>query len=187
MKKGGKYKMIFNFLVNVDIKVFMWIIPTVFFCHEMEEWNILDWYHSTYNPPPKSTKLSCRIWLFIMSIFGFIVTALSYIVPSPYISAGIILFLVVFTTFNGIQHIYWTITFKKYAPGVIFSSIGIICGIFVTIAAFLQRLVSPIYVVILYTITIPFIIATVHAKNKCIRTFQNLHNLTLKIVEVLEK
>ena len=179
--------MVFDFLNNVNLKAAMWIIPIIFFAHEMEEWNILDWYHSTYNPPPKSTKLSCRIWLFIMSIWGFIAASLAYFIPNKHISAGIAVFLVVFTTFNGFQHIFWLFAFKKYAPGVLFSSLGIAAGVFITAAALIQGLVSPIYVMILYIITVPFLISTFCAGNKCIGTFEHLHNFTLKIVEVLEK
>jgi len=179
--------MIIDFLTGVRFTTLMWLIPFVFFLHEMEEWNILAWYHSTYNPPPKSTKLSCRIWLFVISIWAFILSALAYIIPEKHVSAGIIIFLVVFTIFNGIQHIYWTIAFKKYAPGVIFSSVGIVCGVVVTSAALLQGLVYNGYVITLYLIIIPFLIATFKAKNRLIGSFERLHNLTLKIVEFLEK
>ncbi len=176
-----------DFLAGINFRVLMWIIPFVFFLHEMEEWNILTWYHATYNPPPKSTKLSCRIWLFIISIWAFLLSALAYIIPEKHIMAGIVIFLVVFTTFNGIQHIYWTIAFKKYAPGVIFSSIGIICGIVVTAAAIQQGFVLYGYVIALYLITVPFLITTFMAKNRLIKSFEHLHNLTLKIVDFLEK
>ncbi|MFA5658209.1 MAG: HXXEE domain-containing protein [Oscillospiraceae bacterium] len=179
--------MLYNFLENLNFRAWIWVIPLMLFLHEMEEWNILKWYHSTNNTPPKSTNLSCRIWLFIMSIWGFAVTALAYCIPNKYISSGIILFLVVFTTFNGLQHIYWLFAFKKYAPGVIFSSLGIIAGVLLSASALIKEITSPIYIIILYTITIPFLIATIHAKNKCIGTFNYLHNLTLKIVKVLEK
>ena len=179
--------MINELLLNLNFRAWIWIIPLFLFLHEMEEWNILDWYHSTYNPPPKSTKLSCRIWLFIMSLWGFIVASLAYFIPNKHISAGIAVFLVVFTTFNGFQHIFWLFAFKKYAPGVLFSSLGIAAGVFITAAALIQGLVSPIYVMILYIITVPFLISTFCAGNKCIGTFEHLHNLTLKIVEVLEK
>jgi hypothetical protein len=178
--------MIIAFLKEISFATLMWIIPIVFFLHEMEEWNILNWYHATYNPPPKSTKLSCRIWLFIISIWAFILSALAYVIPEKHISAGIVIFLVVFTTFNGLQHIYWTISFKKYAPGVIFSSLGIICGATVTATALQQELVSSIYVIALYILTIPFLIMTFKAKNTLIKPFEQLHNLTLKIVEFLE-
>ena len=36
-----------DFLAGVNFKTLMWIIPFVFFLHEMEEWNILTWYHAT--------------------------------------------------------------------------------------------------------------------------------------------
>lgn len=90
-------------------------------------------------------------------------------------------------TFIGIQHIYWTFAFRKYAPGVIFSTLGIICGIFITTITLIQKIASPIYVIALYAISIPFIAATIRKKNKCMGAFEHLHNHTLKIVEFLER
>lgn len=179
--------MVSVFLNHVNVKAAMWIIPIIFFIHEMEEWNILDWYKCTYNPPPPSTKLSCRIWLFLISIFGFMITSIAYILPNDTISAGVLLVFIVFSTFNGLQHIYWTIAFKKYAPGVIFSSLGIIAGIFITAVILSKGLISAGYVFFLYLITVPFMIETFRAKNKLIRSFTYLHGLTLKIVDILER
>lgn len=177
----------YDFLANINIKLWMLIIPTLLFLHEMEEWNILEWYYSTYDPAPKSTNLSTRIWLFIMSIWGYLMITLAYIIPNVYLSAGVVLFLIVFTSFNGLQHIFWLFAFKKYAPGVIFSSLGIVAGIILTMAMLIQGLVSPIIVIVFWAVTVPFIISTIRAKNTLIKTFEYLHNLTLKIVEFLER
>lgn len=179
--------MIVEFLKEINIRTLMWIIPIIFFFHEMEEWNIYDWYHSTYQTPPPSTKLSMRIWLWLISIWGFLLTSISYIIPEKNSSEMVILFFVVFSTFNGLQHIYWTIAFKKYAPGVIWSSIGIIAGIFLTITCLVQNSVLLSYVILLYLITIPYMIQTVKAGNTLIKIFYRLHCLTLKIAECFEK
>ena len=179
--------MIFNLLNGINLKATMWIIPIIFFAHEMEEWNILNWYNSTYCPPPSSTKLSCRIWLFLISIFGFIITSIAYIIPNDTISSGVILIFIVFSTFNGLQHLYWTIAFKKYTPGVVFSSLGIFAGIFITAVILSKDFISVGYIIILYIITIPFMLETFRAKNKLIRSFSYLHGLTLKIADFLER
>ena len=173
-------------LKNTDLKSVMWVIPALFMLHELEEWNIMDWYKNTYKNPPSSTHLSCRIWLCLMCVLGFTLTAISYIIPNNTVSACVIMVLVVFTTFNGFQHIYWTVAFKKYAPGVIFSSLGIIAGIAITIAAVSQGIVHIAFVAVLYSITVPFMIETFKAKNSLIKSFKYLHAFTLKIVAFLE-
>lgn len=172
---------------EINLKTIMWIIPLIFFFHEMEEWNILDWYHSTYRTPPPSTKLSTRIWMCLISVWGFVITAISYIIPNTMISAMVILFLVVFTTFNGLQHIYWTIAFKKYAPGVIWSSMGIIAGLVVTVVSLAQNQGLMIYILLLYLIAIPKMIQTIRAKNSLTKTFYKLHVLTVKIADCFER
>lgn len=179
--------MINELLNSMNLKTAMWMIPVIFFIHEMEEWNIYDWYHSTYVTPPPSTKLSMRLWLWAISIWGFCICTIAYVIPNESISAMVILFLIVFTTFNGLQHIYWTIAFHKYAPGVIGSSMGIIAGAIITAGALLQHLISPIYVIVLYLITIPYIVQTVRVKNTLLKTFYRLHCLTIKLADCFEK
>ena len=174
-------------LNEMNLKTIMWIVPIIFFIHEMEEWNILDWYHSTYVTPPPSTKLSCRLWLWAISIWGFLMTTIAYVIPNKSISAMVLLFLIVFTTFNGLQHIYWMFAFRKYAPGVIGSSMGIVAGDIITAGILAQHWFSPIYVIGLYLITIPYIIQTIRAKNTLLKTFYRLHILTVKIANFFEK
>jgi len=174
-------------LNELNLKTIMWMVPIIFFIHEMEEWNILDWYHSTYVTPPPSTKLSCRLWLWAISIWGFLMTTIAYVIPNESISAMVLLILIVFTTFNGLQHIYWMFAFRKYAPGVIGSSIGIVAGGVITAGILVQQLVSPIYVIVLYLITVPKIVQTIRAKNTLLKTFYSLHLLTVKIANCFEK
>lgn len=178
---------IMTMLNEMNLKTVMWIVPIIFFIHEMEEWNILDWYHSTYVTPPPSTKLSCRLWLWTISIWGFLMTTIAYVIPNKSISAMVLLILIVFTTLNGLQHIYWLFAFHKYAPGVIGSSIGIVAGGIITAGILVQNLVSPIYVIILYLITVPYVIQTIRAKNTLLKTFYALHLLTVKIANCFQK
>lgn len=179
--------MVIDFLTQLDFRTWMWWIPLIFFLHEMEEWNILDWYHATFNPPPNSTKLSCRLWLFLASICGFAVTALAYVIPNSSISAAIVLVFIALTALNGMHHIFWLFAFQKYAPGVIFSTLGILAGAGMTAAALAQGLVSPAFVILLYLLCVPILVVPFRAGNRCIGACAALHNFTLKIVEVLER
>ena len=174
-------------LNEMNLKTIMWVVPIIFFIHEMEEWNILDWYHSTYETPPPSTKLSCRLWLWAISIWGFLMTAIAYVIPNESIAAMIILILIAFTVLNGFQHIYWTIAFKKYAPGLIGSSLGIIAGTIITAMILVQHLANPLYVIALFLITLPVIVQTILAKNKLTKIFYRLHLFTVKISNCFEK
>lgn len=185
--RSNERRIIMQMLNEMNFKTIMWIVPIIFFIHEMEEWNILDWYHSTYVTPPPSTKLSCRLWLWAISIWGFLMTTIAYVIPNESISAMVLLILIVFTTFNGLQHIYWTFAFHKYAPGVIGSSIGIAAGGIITAVILVQHLVSPIYVIVLYIITVPQIIQTIRAKNTLLKTFYKLHLLTVKMANCFEE
>ncbi|HEX3076676.1 MAG TPA: HXXEE domain-containing protein [Lachnospiraceae bacterium] len=173
-------------LREINIKEVMWAIPMIFFLHEMEEWNIYDWYYSNYQTKLPSTKLSIRLWLWLISICGFVVTSISFVIPNKLISGIIILILIVSSSFNGLQHIYWTFIFKKYAPGVLWSSLGIIAGGIITSAIVIQHQVPIVLILILYLITIPLLIQTVRAKKTLNKMFFQLHNLTVKISNIFE-
>ncbi|NLX68305.1 MAG: HXXEE domain-containing protein [Clostridiaceae bacterium] len=177
----------YSLLATLDVKAWLWIIPAIFFFHEMEEWNILKWYHSTFNPPPKSTLLSTRLWLFFISIVVCVLSSLAYVIPVKIISMLIVLFLITFTGFNAPQHIYWFFAFKKYAPGVIFSSIGLAVDLILTIAILVQGLVNPIIVAAFAIATVPMLVETFRAKNKSTKAFESMHEFTLKMVAFLEK
>lgn len=114
-------------------------------------------------------------------------TTIAYVIPNESISAMVLLILIIFTTFNGLQHIYWTFAFRKYAPGVIGSSIGIAAGGTITAGMLVQHLVSPIYVIVLYIITIPYMLQTIRAKNTLLKIFYKLHLLTVKMADCFEK
>lgn len=173
-------------LKNVDFRHLIWIIPLVHMLHELEEWNIMKWYKSTYTDLPGSTASSIRLWLIIVSVIGFIYTAVPFYIGNLSAAAYLIEVFVIYTTFNGCQHIYWTFAFRKYSPGVIFSSIGILCGILVTLKALGESYVNPVAATVLYLLIIPKMLETVKAENTMVKEIRAIHELSLKIENKLK-
>jgi len=170
-----------DILLSLNFKAIIWVIPVILMLHEFEEWNILEWYDSTFQGSVPSNKLGARLWMVLVGVTGFMITAVSVLLPGARITAIIMVLLAVVTAANGLQHIYWTIAFKKYAPGVVFATIGLAAGLFVCITALVQSLV-PLYFIILLYIPVTYImVQTVKAGNTLTKEIYRVHKFSLKL------
>ena len=156
------------FFETVNIKYIFFLVPIILFIHEMEEWNIYNFHLENYsNKISGETNLSCRLWLFFLSIFGFFWTILCYFIPNLTTSTALMMLLIDFTILNGIQHIVLTIKLKKYNPGLLF---GGIVGMFVDviiIQGIIIREILPFWVLlILLSPIIPLLIETAISSRK---------------------
>lgn len=176
-----------TFYNNLDFKSLIWSIPIILLLHELEEWNILKWYDELFIDIPKSTNFSLRIWLILISAIYFVITGLSFVISNNTISAYIMAALIMVTIENGLQHIYWTIYFKRYAPGVVFSSIGIIFGLLVFFKALSEGYLHYIIVILLFLLLIPTMVETVKSKNRLTKEVRKVHELGIKITRLLNK
>jgi hypothetical protein len=176
-----------NFLNSIDFRHLIWFFPFVLLFHELEEWNILKWYKENYEDLPNSTNLSIRIWIFGFSILGFIWTALCSFIPILSISAFLLSLFILIIFQNGLQHLYWTIYFKKYAPGIITSVLIVIPFDIYIFDRIIEEKLLPIWFLLTIIIIIPGLNETFKAKNRMTKGIHSIHELGLKIVEWLEK
>jgi hypothetical protein len=168
-------------LLSINFKTIIWAIPILLMLHELEEWNILEWYDSTFQGSSPSNKLGIRLWIVLVGIVGFVITAVSSLFPELRITATIMVILALITVTNGLQHIYWTITFKKYSPGVVFATIGLAVGLLVCITALVQNII-PIYYIVLLGIPITYIIVhTIKAGKTLTKEIYRVHEFSNKL------
>jgi hypothetical protein len=123
IKTGRKFmiKNIFNRLDRIDIKRFIFTFPFIATLHELEEWNILNWHiqHNT-NVPTEVTDFHLRFAFIIISILIFIWTIVSLLPKDKKITAYIFSPLILISLINSFEHLFWTVSFGAYAPGLIF-------------------------------------------------------------------
>jgi hypothetical protein len=50
----------------------IWALPVFFSVHELEEWNILDWYKKYYKNLPESTNFSIHLHIIAFCLIGFL-------------------------------------------------------------------------------------------------------------------
>lgn len=108
----------------------IWLLPAALAVHEFEEWNILGWYRANWVnlDAGTMTELSVHVWLFFLSALGFLVTWAAPASLGLRRGARLVVlpaFVIVILGHAG-AHIFWTVRFGSYAPGVVTSVLLII-------------------------------------------------------------
>lgn len=176
-----------NIILNsIDFRNIIWSIPIIMLLHELEEWNILKWYRENYIDLPPSTNRSIRVWLLGISFVGFIWTTICYLIPNQSITALLICVLIAITLQNGLQHLYWLVYFKRYAPGFLFSVLlGIPADIYICFRMLEEKLIPFWAIIIIGLIIIPGLIETVKAKNRMTKSVRGAHEIGISIANWL--
>jgi hypothetical protein len=105
---------------NINIRTLIKIVPFAFALHEFEEWNILAWHQKHQSNIPAVADIDLRTIFLFLVVLVFIVFNLALIPRNKKITAYILFPFISFMCYNGVVHLYWTIYFKDYSPGLIF-------------------------------------------------------------------
>ena len=151
----------------------IWLMPFALAFHEAEEWNILRWEERNFVNLPAKTHAGVRAFLVVFTLFGFLWTALAALSNNPKVAAFVLLPFVAGAFLNALQHLFYTIYFRQYAPGVI-TSVALYLPIsgYLTVRAIQENLVPVVYVVALVILTILGLIQTMKAGNTFIPAFR---------------
>jgi hypothetical protein len=164
----------------------IWAIPILFSLHELEEWNILDWYEKHYVNLPGSTKFSIHLHIFFFCVVGFLLTYIAYQFHQTCLFSIIISFFSAFILFNVFQHIVWTIQLRTYSPGLVTGLIMlVVIGIVNYILIKNDLIHIPYYALILLYI-FPAI-NTVKIKREMTPEIRKVHLFFIKIERLLKK
>ncbi|HEY5901815.1 MAG TPA: HXXEE domain-containing protein, partial [Anaerolineales bacterium] len=134
--------------------------------HEAEEWNILEWEQRNFvNVPPK-TRASTRTFLVFFSLLGFLLTGMAVLLGSPKLAAWIVLAFAAGASLNALQHVYYAVLFRQYAPGVITAILLCVptCS-YLVLRALQEHLVPPGYVAALLAVVVLGLIQTMKEGN----------------------
>ena len=114
-------------LDQINFLSMLWVFFFVFVIHELEEWNIDRFEHRHFEGlPPAATDRSARLWIGFVSLVGLVWCALATLPGDPGTAAWIFLPAISILVQNAIQHIYWSLYFKSYAPGVVTAVLAVI-------------------------------------------------------------
>lgn len=158
-------KKIINFLKNFNFRKLIFLVPIMLFLHEMEEWNILNWYHRHgIELPQGMTNLDARTWLLFISLIGFLWAMVSLIPKNRKISGYIIVTAIFICLINSIQHLVLIFSYHEYTPGFMFGFIiSVPIYIYIIIRAINDKIISLWYpVVISVIVLIPISLDAIH-------------------------
>jgi hypothetical protein len=159
-----------EWFTRLDFRKAIWIAPLVWTLHEAEEWNIVYFGRKHFADPGYFSQIDQPIvWigLGLVALTGILWTCLTAWPKNPKFAAFLTLpFFVCFSFGNALQHIYYSIFFRDYNPGI--ATAVLLVGpmvIGLTVKAIHGRLTPWWYTAILYLLTIPSMVVTVRALN----------------------
>lgn len=164
----------------------IWAIPIFFSLHEIEEWNILDWYKKYYVNLPGSTNFSVHLHIIFFCIVGFILTFIAHQFKETFLFSLIIAFLSGFILLNTFQHIIWTFQLRTYSPGLVTSLVMLIVTIFVNYILIRNANIQMQYYVLTLLVIMPAI-KTLKIKNEMTTEIRRVHIFFIKMESLIRK
>lgn len=111
---------------RLTLRQAIWLLPCALAIHELEEWNIVPWFHAHFSPPTPLTERAARLGLVVVGLTGFVSTGLAFLLPNTRATLLVLLPLFGFVAFgNALQHGFWWIHFGTYAPGAATALLGV--------------------------------------------------------------
>ncbi len=163
-------------LQKLDYLTALWLFPIAVAVHELEEWNIVRWYERNFVDLPALTDKGARAWILFTCVLGFIWTTLAIVPGSASIAGFVLLLAFALMLQNGLQHVFYLVYFKSYAPGVVTSLLLLfpIIG-YLALTAVQHNYVPGWYLLLLALLVIPNLIQTVRARNTMMSSFRAVH------------
>jgi len=134
----------------------LWLIGIAFVLHEAEEWNLVGWMTTHFEPAPRFADREARTLLVLFSLLGisFTAVALRFLSQRAALFALLPLFVGVLLG-NALTHVYWLFLFGTYAPGVLSSAFLLLPLIGVLVHRVLrERLVPAVFVWVLLALAL---------------------------------
>ena len=176
-------------LKNLSFSAILWLFTFAFVLHELEEWNIMDWYWRNYtNLPPEATHSSARTWIVFICLVWVAWCAAATLPGKPKLAAFVFLPAVALAFQNALQHIYWTFYFQQYAPGVVTAVLlQIPLGLYI-LARVVQEGYTPLwYIGVWFALIVPGLVQTVKAGNEMTSPIRAIHLLGIRLSGMLSQ
>ena len=107
-------------LEALNFSTTLWLFVAAFVLHEVEEWNITAFERRNFvDLPVTFTEANGRAWLIFVCVIAVTWCAVATLPGNPKLAAFVVLPAVALAMANALQHVFWTIYFRQYAPGVV--------------------------------------------------------------------
>lgn len=176
--------------MKIDFLMILWFFPTALLIHELEEWNILNWYSKYFaEMPTDKSHTSTRFFLIFISVVCFIWTGAAVGTQNEQAAVIIMLPFLAIVIQNILQHIYWCVLFKSIGPGFL-SAIFLLLpvSVYILFIGLKDRLIPWWTLVILSIYWVMGTRETILAKNRMTKSFKKINafsNYMLKKLRIL--
>ncbi|MBN2084909.1 MAG: HXXEE domain-containing protein [Anaerolineales bacterium] len=111
--------MLTDSLASLEFIPLVWVFLSFSILHELEEWNIHGFERRLFSGVPDyATDRSARGVIAFVCAAGLVWTSAAALSGNPAIAAWIIVPAIFFMVMNALQHVYWSILFRRFAPGI---------------------------------------------------------------------
>jgi hypothetical protein len=135
-----------------ELRRLLWLLPAAFALHEAEEWNLASWFRLHFTPQTNLSDAGVRTLLVAFSLGAFLLTALAQRLPTLRGTLHVVLaFFVVVAVGNAMVHVFWSLYFGGYAPGVLTAALLVTpATLWVSLRSLQAGLVSRAFLGVLY-------------------------------------
>ena len=136
-----------NGLAGLGFIPLIWMFLLFTVLHELEEWNINAFERRYFSGVPDfADDRSARGVIALISGVGAIWSVIAALTGDPAAAAWIFLPAVFFMVTNAFQHVYWSVRFRRYTPGLV-TAVGLIlpCGLWMILHAVGKGYVPAVY------------------------------------------
>ncbi len=165
----------------------LWLLVLAFVLHELEEWRITDFErrHLT-GIPPYATNRSARGWIVLICVVALIWCAVATAPGNPSFAAWIFMPAMAITFLNPLQHIFWSLYFRQYAPGVVTAALFLMpmsggAAIWATYLGY----VPARYVVAWMGFIVAGLVQTVRAGNRMMPVIRGVYRIGFAVAEAI--
>ena len=129
----------------------VWLVWLSFVVHELEEWKITEFERRNFEGfPATATARSAHGWIAFICTVGLVWCAAATFPGNLTFAAYLFLPALVLMLLNALQHVYWSLLFRQYAPGVITAVVLLIpLTVYLIMQAALRAYVSRWYIAML--------------------------------------
>jgi len=131
---------LFIALESLGFKTVLLAYAAILVAHELEEWNIAAFERRFFEGlPPCHGDESARGVVFLVSALSLAFGLGALLAPGEAAAALVFFPLVAFAATNSLQHLYWALRFRAYAPGLVTAALLLLPGAFLIAAWALAR------------------------------------------------
>lgn len=164
----------------------IWLLLFALVLHVFEEWNNLaGWFEGNFISSSPVTNKSTRTGLIFSIAIVFICSTIAVMTRNPNWAALILLPVLALLFMHALQHVYWCLYFKKYAPGVITSILLLLPTTCYLTVKSVQQKYTPIWYVVTLIILIAFaLIETVQAGRTTPQTVRTFNKISISLSKI---